>query len=96
MKKGAGLVNIARGEVVDEAALIEALCDGTLKGAHLDALTQEPLPVDSPLWDMPNVIISPHNASASNGNEKRVAGMFLDNLGRWLRGEKLKNVQMFS
>jgi phosphoglycerate dehydrogenase-like enzyme len=93
MKKGARLVNIARGEVVDEAALIEALRSGTLAGAALDAHVREPLPPDSPLWDLPNVIVTPHNASASTGNERRAAEMFLENYRRWSRGESMLNVQ---
>ena len=93
MKKGARLINIGRGEVVDEAALIEALRSGQLGGAALDAHIQEPLPRDSPLWDLPNVIITPHNASASTGNEKRSADMFVANFGHWARGEPMFNVQ---
>ncbi|MEQ1774482.1 MAG: D-2-hydroxyacid dehydrogenase [Burkholderiales bacterium] len=95
MKKGAKLINIARGEVVDETAMIEALRSGQLGGATLDAHVQEPLPADSPLWDLPNVIISPHNASASTGNEPRCAEMFIDNFGHWVRGEPMFNVQKF-
>ncbi len=93
MKKGARLVNIGRGEIVDEAALIAAIRSGHLGGAALDAHRQEPLPADSPLWDLPNVIISPHNASASTGNEKRCAEMFIANFGHWMRGEPMFNVQ---
>jgi phosphoglycerate dehydrogenase-like enzyme len=93
MKKGARLINIGRGEVVDESALIEALKSGALAGAALDAHIQEPLPPDSPFWDLPNVIVSPHNASASTGNEKRAAAMFIANFGHWIRGEPLCNVQ---
>ncbi len=93
VKKGAKLINIGRGEVVNEAAMIEALRSGRLGGAALDAHSQEPLPKDSPLWDMPNVIVSPHNASASTGNEKRCAEMFIANFGRWVRGEPMFNVQ---
>lgn len=93
MKKGARLINIGRGEVVNEAALIEALRGGHLGGAALDAHSQEPLPADSPLWSLPNVIISPHNASASTGNEQRCAEMFIANFGHWIRGEPMFNVQ---
>ena len=92
MKKGAKLINIARGEVVDEAALIAAVRTRHLGGAALDAHIQEPLPVDSPLWDLPNVIISPHNASASTGNERRCAEMFIANFGHMARGEPMFNV----
>ncbi len=96
VRKGAKLINIGRGEVVNEAAMIEALRSGRLGGAALDAHSQEPLPEDSPLWDMPNVIISPHNASASTGNEKRCAEMFIANFGHWVRGEPMFNVQEVS
>ena len=95
MKKGACLINIARGEVVDETAMIAAIRSGQLGGAALDAHSQEPLPPDSPLWDLPNVIISPHNASASTGNEARSAEMFVANFGHWLRGEPMFNVQTY-
>ncbi len=93
MRKGARLINIGRGEVMDEAAFIEAIRSGQLAGAAIDAHAQEPLPADSPLWDLPNVIVSPHNASASTGNEKRCAEMFIANCGHWLRGEPMFNVQ---
>jgi phosphoglycerate dehydrogenase-like enzyme len=92
MRKGAKLINIARGEVVDEAALIAAVRSGHLGGAALDAHVQEPLPADSPLWDLPNVIVSPHNASASTGNEQRCAEMFIANFGHMARGEPMFNV----
>lgn len=93
MRKGARLINIARGEIVDEQAMIAALKSGQLAGAALDAHVQEPLPADSPLWDLPNVIVTPHNAAASTGNEKRRAEIFIANFGRWLRGEKMANIQ---
>lgn len=88
---GARLVNVARGEVVDEPALIAALQAGTLAGAFLDVFAHEPLPAASPLWDLPNVIVTPHTAGHSDGNEGRVAALFLDNLGRWCAGEALVN-----
>jgi len=93
MRKGVRIVNIARGEIVDTEALIEALRSGHVGGAHLDAHSEEPLPPESPLWDMPNVIVTPHNAAASTGNEKRSAEMFIANFGHWIRGEPLFNVQ---
>jgi phosphoglycerate dehydrogenase-like enzyme len=93
MRKGARLINIARGDIVDETALVESLRSGQLGGAALDAHRQEPLPADSPLWDLPNVIISPKNATASTGNEKRYADMFIANFGHWVRGEPMFNVQ---
>jgi phosphoglycerate dehydrogenase-like enzyme len=95
MKQGARLINIGRGEVADEGALMDALKSGRLAGAHLDALHEEPLSADSPLWDMPNVIVSPHNASASTGNERRAAEIFIANFGRWVRGEPMMNIGTF-
>jgi phosphoglycerate dehydrogenase-like enzyme len=88
----AHVVNVARGEVIDEDALIEALRTQRLAGAFLDVFAQEPLPADSPLWDMQNVIATPHSAGFSSGNEERVASMFLDNLARIRRGEPLLRV----
>jgi len=88
---GARLVNVARGEVVDEAALIDALQSGALAGAYLDVFAQEPLPAASPLWALPNAIVTPHTAGHSDGNEARVAAIFLDNLRRWARGQPLLN-----
>jgi phosphoglycerate dehydrogenase-like enzyme len=88
---GARLVNVSRGEVVDEPALITALRSGALSGAYLDVFAHEPLPADSPLWDMPNVIVTPHTAGHSDGNEARVAALFLDNLKRWNEGQSLLN-----
>ena len=96
MKKGSCLINIGRGEVMDEAAFIDAIRSGHLAGAAIDAHRQEPLPADSPLWDLPNVIVSPHNASASTGNEKRCAEMFIANFGHRVRGEAMFNVQRLS
>jgi phosphoglycerate dehydrogenase-like enzyme len=88
---GARLVNVSRGEVVDEPALIDALRSGALSGAYLDVFAHEPLPPDSPLWDMPHVIVTPHTAGHSDGNEARVAALFLDNLKRWNEGQPLLN-----
>ncbi|HEY1226726.1 MAG TPA: NAD(P)-dependent oxidoreductase, partial [Ramlibacter sp.] len=88
----AGLVNVARGEVVDEGALVEALRQQRLGGAYLDVFATEPLATDSPLWDLPNAIVTPHSAGFSDGNEDRVARMFLDNLARWVAGQPLLNV----
>jgi phosphoglycerate dehydrogenase-like enzyme len=88
---GARIINVARGGVVDQQALIDALKSGHLGGAYLDVFEKEPLPADSPLWDLPNVIITPHNALASAGNEQRAAGVFLDNFAKWARGVPLRN-----
>lgn len=91
LKRGARLLNVARGEVVDEAAMIEALRSGLVGGAYLDVFEQEPLPAESPLWDLPNVIISPHNSAESSGNDGRATGFFLRNIPRWARGEPMEN-----
>lgn len=89
MPAGAHVVNVGRGEVVAEAELVEALQAGHIAGAFLDVYEREPLATDSPLWSMPNVIASPHTAGISAGNEARVADMFIENLGRYARGEPL-------
>ena len=93
MKKSAGLINVARGALCDEEALIAALRSGQIRCAHLDVYATEPLPTDSPLWEMPNVIMTPHSAGASAGNELRSVRIFLNNLERWARGEPLLNLQ---
>jgi phosphoglycerate dehydrogenase-like enzyme len=94
LPRGARLVNVCRGAVVDEPAVIEALKSGQLGGAYLDVFEQEPLAPDSPLWALPNVIVSPHNAQASAGNDARAMQIFLDNLPKWARGEPLRNEQL--
>lgn len=87
----AHLINVSRGEVVDEVALIEALRAGRLAGAHLDVFAQEPLPTDSPLWDMPQVIATPHSAGFSDANAQRVDEAFVDNFRRWLARQPLSH-----
>jgi phosphoglycerate dehydrogenase-like enzyme len=91
LPRTAGLVNIARGEILDEAALIDALSNGRLHCAYLDVFTVEPLAPESPLWGLPNVLISPHNAGASAGTYARGVEIFLRNLGCYLAGQALKN-----
>jgi phosphoglycerate dehydrogenase-like enzyme len=93
---GARLLNVSRGAVVDEAALVEALRSGHLGGAYLDVFTREPLGPDSPLWSLPNVIFSPHSSSYSLGYADRVGEIFLDNLTRWRDGLPLRNVAEMS
>lgn len=92
LPSSAHLVNVARGEVVDEPALIAALQQQRLAGAFLDVFAHEPLPASSPLWTLDNVIATPHSAGFSDGNAARVERMFLDNLARWQRGEPLLNL----
>jgi phosphoglycerate dehydrogenase-like enzyme len=89
---GAHLVNVSRGGVVVEDDLLAAFRSGRVAGAFLDVFTAEPLPPDSPFWNCPNVIVSPHSAAASDGLAERVAAVFCDNLGRWRRGEALRNL----
>lgn len=89
LKPGAILVNVGRGGVVDEPALVEALRERRLAGAALDVFATEPLPTDSPLWDLPNVLISPHTAALSIHENERIAELFRENLRRYLAGEPL-------
>ena len=89
---GAHLLNLARGDVVDEPALVEALRQGRLAGAFLDVFAHEPLPAASPLWDLPTVIATPHSAGFSDGNAARVVQLFLDNLARWCDGRPLAHL----
>jgi D-2-hydroxyacid dehydrogenase (NADP+) len=91
MPSDAVFVNVGRGELVDQPALTDALASGRLAGAGLDVFDPEPLPPDDALWDLPNVIISPHTSGSSEGTAARVAEIFLDNLGRFVRGEALRN-----
>jgi D-2-hydroxyacid dehydrogenase (NADP+) len=91
MPSDAVFVNVGRGELVDQPALTDALASGRLAGAGLDVFDPEPLPPDDALWDLPNVIISPHTSGSSEGTAARVAEIFLDNLGRFVRGEALHN-----
>lgn len=86
MKSGALLVNVARGRIVDEAALVAALAAGRLRGAALDVFGQEPLPADDPLWRLPNVLITPHVSGVTSGFWRRETDLILRNLGRHLRG----------
>lgn len=92
LPKGAMLINIGRGAVLDETALIEVLRLGHLGGAALDVFAEEPLPPDSPLWELPNVLVSPHSASTSDRENARLTDLFCENLHRFLAGEPLLNV----
>lgn len=92
MKPTAFVVNIARGELIDEQALIAALRDGTLGGAALDVFATEPLPAESPLWTLPNVIMSPHISGMTLRYSQRLTDLLLDNLARFREGRPLRNV----
>jgi phosphoglycerate dehydrogenase-like enzyme len=93
MKETAVFVNISRGKVVDEAALARALAEGRIMGAGLDAFAREPLPADSPLWDLPNVLMTPH-VGGNGGRElwRRMRDLVRDNTRRYLSGAPLKHV----
>jgi len=92
MKPTARFVNVGRGATVDERALVTALAEGRVAGAALDVFEEEPLPADSPLWDMEQVIVCPHMSGDVEGWEADFAAVFYDNVERWLRGEPLRNV----
>jgi phosphoglycerate dehydrogenase-like enzyme len=91
MPPQARLINVGRGELVDEPALVDALRRGDIAGAALDVFTEEPLAADSPLWEMPNVIITPHSSANSERSDQRAVRIFIDNVGRYTRGEALLN-----
>jgi len=92
MKKGSIFINVARGDMVDEDALLEALTTGHLAGAGLDVFATEPLPESSPLWEMPRVIITPHLAGSQSDYVGRATELFLENLRLYLAGQPLKRV----
>ncbi len=92
VKPGAVLVNVARGGLVDDAACMRALDDGRLETAILDVFHTEPLPQDDPLWSHPKVRITPHTSFAGDGVQERWDQLFLDNIGRFVRGETLDRV----
>lgn len=92
MKHSAHIINISRGAVIDEPAMIDALKNGRLAGAYLDVFAQEPLPTESPLWDMANVIATPHTAGFSDAILQRMAEKFLENLGHYARNEAFINI----
>lgn len=88
---GAVLVNVARGGVVDEDALLAALASGRLRGAGLDVFVREPLPADSPLWSLPNVLVTPHVSGTSHRYWRRQTDLILENIRRYRAGEPLRN-----
>jgi phosphoglycerate dehydrogenase-like enzyme len=91
MKRGAIVVNVGRGGVVEEPALIGALRDQKLGGAALDVYATEPLGAESPFWELPNVLLSPHTAALSLHENERIVSLFIENLRRYLRGDQLLN-----
>jgi D-2-hydroxyacid dehydrogenase (NADP+) len=92
MKPNAVIVNIGRGAIIDEAALVRALKEGWIAGAALDVFTQEPLSPESELWGLENVIVTPHISGGTPRYMERAVGLFCDNLRRYLVGEDLRNV----
>jgi phosphoglycerate dehydrogenase-like enzyme len=92
MKPGAVLVNVARGSLVDEAALVAALGEGRLGAAALDVFEREPLPKESLLWDLPNLYVSAHSSVSVDRYLDDVFDLFADNLRRFAAGEPLHNV----
>jgi phosphoglycerate dehydrogenase-like enzyme len=92
MKPGALIVNVARGSIIDEGALIAALREGRIAGAGLDVVATEPMPADNPLWDMPNVIISPHVAGQGSSGYPGQRRLFADNLARFRAGKPMLNL----
>jgi phosphoglycerate dehydrogenase-like enzyme len=92
MKRGSWLINVARGRLIDERALLRALGEGRIGGAVLDTFAEEPLPPDSPFYDLPNVIVTPHTSWSSARVLDRSVELFCDNLRRFAAGEPLLNV----
>ena len=90
-KKGARFINVGRGELVSEPALIAALQSGHLAGAGLDVFATEPLPADSPLWDFDNVIVTPHSSGGSTTSGLRAEKIFVENLRRFINNEPMRN-----
>jgi D-2-hydroxyacid dehydrogenase (NADP+) len=91
MKRGAIVANVGRGGTIDTGALVAALSEGRLGGALLDVTDPEPLPAKHPLWQMENVLITPHYSGSHPGYDDRAAKIFLENLRRYLAGEELLN-----
>lgn len=92
MKPGSHLINVGRGPIVDETALLDALRQGHVEAASLDVFSVEPLPVDHPMWTVPGVVVTPHMSGDAVGWLEALARQFVDNAQRWLDGENLVNV----
>ncbi len=92
MQSSAYLINVTRGGIIDEEALVEALKSGEIAGAGLDVVEEEPLPASSPLWDAPNLILTPHRAGASQHRPRKIFEFFCRQLERYLRGETPLNI----
>jgi phosphoglycerate dehydrogenase-like enzyme len=92
MRSSSYLINVTRGGIIDEPALIDALKNGQIAGAGLDVTETEPLPADNPLWDAPNLILTPHRAGASQHRPRMVFEFFLQNLERYLQGQRPQNM----
>jgi phosphoglycerate dehydrogenase-like enzyme len=91
-KRTAWLINVGRGATIDEPAMLQALRDGTLGGAAIDAWVREPLPPDHPAWTTPNLIIWPHHSGSSPGNNERGVDLLVENIRRFTAGEELLNI----
>jgi phosphoglycerate dehydrogenase-like enzyme len=92
MKRDACVINVGRGQLVDEPALAAALQEGKIGGAALDVFPKEPLAADSPLWDVPNLLITPHTAALTDKLWERHYALFSENLRRYLDGQPLMAV----
>jgi phosphoglycerate dehydrogenase-like enzyme len=92
MKPTAHYICFSRGGIADDAALLRALTEGWIAGAGLDAHGQEPLPTDSPFWDLPNVLVTPHNGATTPATRQRGIDIFVENLRRYQAGQSLHNV----
>ena len=91
LPRGAVVINVGRGPLIDEGALIEALRSGHLGGASLDVFDPEPLPADSPFWEMPNVMVTPHVSGTHDRVSRYTTDLFLENLARYVGGRPLLN-----
>jgi D-3-phosphoglycerate dehydrogenase len=92
LKRGSFVLQMSRGGIVNEAALVDALEEGHLAGAGLDVTATEPLPVGDPLWTAPNLVVTPHSSAASQLTTELGWGILSENLGRYMRGEQLYNL----